>query len=36
MQQALDALERGDYEEVARISLVYYDKTYTHAWRSAL
>jgi len=30
-KQALDALERGDYEEVARISLVYYDKTYTHA-----
>lgn len=30
-KQALDALERGDYEEVARISLEYYDKTYTHA-----
>ncbi len=27
---ALDALERGDYAEVVRITLVYYDKTYQY------
>lgn len=30
---ALEALERGDFEEVASIALDYYDKTYDHAIR---
>ena len=30
LQSALDALDRGDYAEAARVALVYYDKTYAH------
>lgn len=29
-QLALDALDRGDYAEVARLTLAYYDKAYQH------
>jgi tRNA 2-selenouridine synthase len=30
-QLALDALDRGDYAEVVRLTLAYYDKAYQHA-----